>query len=212
MNPHTASPATDRVSRRYHLPPGVCLPAAGSVVRRGVLQALTTSDEVVAATQRRCERLLESAAAEAQSLVLPAAHAAERAVWERALLSLRGIDQARDALLAQAESFLMETARAALQRLMLDVPPEWPSLSGVRLLLRELRDLETGDRTELRVHPQDLPRLREAASPPLSVPLVSDATLQIGQCVLVCAQGELRADYAASVASLVESLELPSED
>jgi flagellar biosynthesis/type III secretory pathway protein FliH len=188
------------------------LPAAGSVVRRGVLHALTTSDEVVAATQRHCEHLLESAAAEAQSLVLPAARAAERAVWERAVLSLRGIDQAREALFTQAENFLMETARAALQRLLLDVPPEWPSLSGVRLLLRELRDLDPGERTELRVHPNDLARLREAASPPLPVPLVGDAALQIGQCVLVCAQGELRADFAASVASLVESLELPRED
>ncbi|MDQ0083819.1 flagellar biosynthesis/type III secretory pathway protein FliH [Variovorax boronicumulans] len=194
------------IVRRYSLPEGQSLPPAGALLRRGFLQEAELAMGMVAAARAQCNELLEKASRSAQECAEAATRAAEVAVWSRAAESLRAIERTHAQLLAQSENLLLEMARAALQRLLLDVPADWPGISGIRLLLREQHELQDRGQIELRVHPDEVALLQTRVGPSLHAALTPDAALRPGECLLICAQGELRTDYRASVAALIESL------
>jgi hypothetical protein len=114
-------PMLNHVIREYRLPPGMRPPAAGSVLPKGVLAGLTSSEKMIAAAEAHCASLATSAEAKLEARRVTLIHETEAAVWDRALLLLGAMQDAREAVLEKAEGLMMSTVQAGLQCLLLDV-------------------------------------------------------------------------------------------
>lgn len=201
------------VARRYRL--DGCMPTtAGSMVlRRDMLGAIRSASELLSVAQTEYQRTLDAARMEAAEIIesakqeaLTVALDAQKAVWESALALLDEIQRQRTAMLAEAETMLEQIARAGLQRLLLDVPADWPPASSIRLVLLEWqRGHDTSDAV-LRVNPQDFESLPGELCAGVRWKCVPDAFVEPGGCILSLGGTDIGASYSASVRSLVASM------
>jgi flagellar biosynthesis/type III secretory pathway protein FliH len=195
------------LAKRYRLPPASAAPAGLHVVPRETLAALQSAQAVLAAAEQERDRLIDAAHEEAEAIRATAREGAERAVWQQAQQALQALAELRRQLAEQAEDLLMNTLREALERLLLDVPADWPPRSNLRLLLAE-RSADADAR--LLIHSQDRALLPCDSLADTACSIVDDDAVPRGTCVLTCMQGEVRASYRANVQSLVQALSSPS--
>jgi type III secretion system HrpE/YscL family protein len=191
------------VTKRYQLPGLDVSNVARRVVPRHSLGRLSDAEQVLTAAQVERESILDEARRVAREVELAAEEDARRKVWQAASACLKQLAESHESFLREAESMLAHVAQAALRRLLLDVPPDWPLLSSVRLVLREW---EGSPEAELRVRPDALDAIKSHLGNVTQLDIVADESMQAGNCVLICAQGELRASYSASVDSLIEAM------
>lgn len=202
------------VKRRYRLLHAPTMPAPGTVLRRGVLQECDLLAQAAQAARLERALLLARTEEQAQARARSIEQQAQAATLSQAAQLLGQMEQARDEVLQQAEELLLQIVRACLHKLLVGVPASWQDRSSVRLLVREFRDAtaQMQMQAQLHVRPevmQDEGLLAPGESWP-TLALVADETLAPGQCLLRCAQGELRADYHASVDALLAALHSPS--
>ena len=205
------------ISRRYRLE-GLG-PAAGStpIVRRSMLNAIRSADRLLEAVKQRSASALEASRLEADRIVDEARSKAatvrekasidaERLVWESARQLIDELERERDEMRASAQTMLAEIARAGLQRLMLDVPANWPSDSSVQLALQEWQAEHDPGKATLHVNPGDLETIAvsDAAARWQSV---ADPSVEQGNCVLSYGGAAARVSFSANVRSLVESMQ-----
>jgi len=191
------------VTKRYQLPGLDVSHMARRVVPKHILGRLSDAEQVLTAAHLERESILDEARRTARQLELAAEEDARRQVWQAASAWLNQLAESHESFLHEAESMLAQVAQAALRSLLLDVPADWPLLSSVRLVLREW---EVSTAAELRVHPDALDAITRYLGNATQLDIVEDESLQAGNCVLVCAQGELRASYSTSVDSLIEAI------
>ncbi|WP_426162381.1 HrpE/YscL family type III secretion apparatus protein [Pseudoduganella sp. R-34] len=131
---------------------------------------------------------------------------ASQMVWREAHALLEELRGQRAALQTEAGRMLARLARTALRRLLLEVPPGWPAVSSVRLVLREWRAAAGTSQAVLRVHAQDYDSLPAELRSGDAWQSVADASVASGTCVLTAGGSELSANFSASVSSLVAAL------
>lgn len=192
------------IGRRYRLLPGGTMPAPGTVLRRGTLQACALIDQAQEAARLEREALRLKAEAEAEQRAQRMEKQAQSAALAQAAQLIAQLEQAREDFFQQAEELLLRIAREGLRKLLLDVPDMWQDRSSVRLLLREFRETSLRQPAALHLRPEALGDVRqlEPNEAWAHLQLVADDTLAPGQCLLRCGQGDLRADYLASTEAL----------
>lgn len=191
---------TTLVLRRYSLPPGAQLPAGAKIVSRDMLAAARSADDILSAASKEREQILQRAHAEAQGIAHSARYSAEEIAWRALEQATAELNLVRQALIEQCEALLMQSATHALGALLLDVPPDWPPLSSIRLLMSEWPGSQAA---QLRLNPEDLESLPASLLSATAWQAVGDPAVQPGVCTLICAQGEVRACYQSNVRSLL---------
>lgn len=140
---------------------------------------------------RAAQAVLAEARAQADALC-----AAEQArVLDQAAGLLRGLDQARDAVVERAEDIVVDLARALFERLVADTVPRERLQAALARVVQEApaRLAEP----QLRVHPDDV-----ALLPALDWPVKPDPLLARGSCRLEAASGQWCASFDAAVDAL----------
>ncbi|MFX1680947.1 FliH/SctL family protein [Mitsuaria sp. CC2] len=118
------------------------------------------------------------------------------------------LKQDREQLLAGAETLLIDIARHAARRLLLDLPAEVVAQSSARLLREEWRAMRGEGESRLRVSPDEVQALTDIAAD-AGWTLVPDALMARGQCVLDHPAGSLHATYVENVRALIDALPVP---
>lgn len=168
---------------------------------------MEAADEILVAAQEQRRHLLDEAAEEARRAAFEAAMQAQRSVWTCALASIEALEDERQKLLTQAEPMLVEMTRGAMEHLLLDVPPDWPSRSSARLVLKQLASLGDASRqAQLRVHPDDLGAVLPALEHLGAALVKADDSLAPGQCLLSAGHVQLRASYEGSVDTILAAV------
>jgi flagellar biosynthesis/type III secretory pathway protein FliH len=197
------------IARRHALPAAVAGTLAGRVVSCEMLGSVRRTQDLMAAAEHERLKILEAARAEAEILKFEAIRDAQRSVWQCAHGALALLHQLHQQWVAQAEPMLAQVAHAALHRLMIDVPPDWPAMSSVRLILQQWH----GDgQACLHLNPSEVGEVERRIGNGVRCSFVSDDAVAPGECVLVCGQAELRASFSANLRGLLDALgALPHE-
>jgi flagellar biosynthesis/type III secretory pathway protein FliH len=205
-------PVTFLPLRQYHVPhAALAVLGRGAVLDADVLQSVRISDQIVRAARASSARIIQEAAEErAAQRERQLNEARAQAASEIAPLANQ-LRMMLARLQASAEHIAVNAATQALHKLLLQVPDAWPALSSARLLAAELARAQAADSSTLtlRARAEERPQLEELLQTNQNIRFCADDTLQPGECVLSGPQGELRADYHASVQALAQALHAP---
>lgn len=179
---------------------------------------------------RRARRLHQDGARRAMESLQARAQVVEQeareAVLGEAVQLLNQLRQERIALRQTVHALAADVIRQAAQRLLLEVPADWPIASSVELVLADWQALELKDEFAVRVHPEDLalvsqlsagqspPAFDAAAARPSTLVAAlgvrwsvrPDASLHRGECVLRHSAGSIHADFPMNVSALCAAL------
>jgi hypothetical protein len=175
----------------------------GPVIYKRELGRVRHVKELLEAAGEACKKMQETSERDAELIAFEAARYAQQQVWIEANQSFLELQKLQEHLLNEAPVLLVYFARQALERLLIELPPEWPTLSSVNLVIKEWN---SATEAVLHISPGDFPSVEKRLVDMPFCQLQVDEKLQAGDCRLVCSYAEFYSSFKGNVHGFLSAL------